>query len=82
MSAVNRKIGNENVAQSASQRRFGSEKDVERISGFSQRTLQKDRLLGRMRFPWYKVGGKVLYDLDEVEAIIRASIGGGMRPLA
>jgi hypothetical protein len=62
--------------QDALRRRFGSERDVEAITGFSAKTLQKDRLLGRRRFPWYKCGGKVLYDLDEVEAIIRASAGG------
>ena len=57
--------------------RFGSEAEVERITSFSRRTLQKDRLLGRQRFPWYKVGGRVLYDLEEVEAIIRAGSRGG-----
>lgn len=57
-------------------RRFGSEADVEVLTGFSRRTLQKDRLLGRHRFPWYKVGGKVLYDLDEVEATIRGARAG------
>ena len=30
------------------------------------------------RFPWYRAGRRVLYDLDEVEAIIRASVGGGL----
>ncbi len=60
-----------------SQRRFGSESDVERITGFSRRTLQKDRLLKRYRFPWYKVGRKVPYDLEEVEAIIRRTVQGG-----
>src|ERR1039457_1035751 len=58
-------------------RRFGSEADVEQLTGFSRRTLQKDRLLGRNRFPWYKVGGKILYDIAEVEATIRASAGRG-----
>jgi hypothetical protein len=57
-------------------RRFGSEADVEALTGFSRRTLQKDRLLGRERFPFYKCGGKILYDLDEVEATIRSSRGG------
>lgn len=42
------------------------------------RTLQNDRLqqrhgLGRERFPSYQVGGRVLYDLAEVEQIIRRS---------
>lgn len=58
-------------------KRFGSEADVETLTGLSRRTLQKDRLLGRKRFPWYKIGGKVLYDLAEVESIIRASAGNG-----
>jgi len=34
-------------------------------------------MLGRKRFPWYKVGGKVLYDLSEVEQIILNSRQGG-----
>jgi hypothetical protein len=55
---------------------FGTEAAVEQLTGFSRRTLQKDRFLGRKRFPWYKVGGKILYDLAEVEAIIRASSRG------
>jgi hypothetical protein len=58
-------------------RRFGGEIEVQALTGISRRTLQKDRLLNRHRFPWYKVGGKVLYDLDEVEAIIRRTAQGG-----
>jgi predicted DNA-binding transcriptional regulator AlpA len=58
-------------------RRFVSDLEVEAITGISRRTLQKDRLLDRDRFPWYKVGRKVLYDLDEVEAIIRRAGKGG-----
>jgi hypothetical protein len=52
------------------QRRFASEAEIETLTGFSRRTLQRDRLLGLKRFPWYKVGRKVLYDLAEVESII------------
>jgi predicted DNA-binding transcriptional regulator AlpA len=52
-------------------KRFGSETDVESLTGISRRTLQKDRFFGKKRFPHYKVLGKVLYDLSEVEAIIR-----------
>lgn len=63
-------------ASELTKRRYGSEVVVEQITGFSRKTLQRDRLLGRDRFPWYKVGGKVLYDLAEVEATIRASRGG------
>jgi hypothetical protein len=60
-------------------RRYGSEAEVELLTGFSKRTLQQDRLLGRMRFPYYKVGGKILYDLTEVEATIRAAAVTGPR---
>lgn len=63
-------------------RRFGSEAEVELLTGFSRRTLQTDRLLGRQRFPWYKVGGKILYDLVEVDSIIRTSRGGNLGPLS
>jgi hypothetical protein len=56
--------------------RFGSDTDVEARTGFSRRTLHKDRHEGRTRFPWYRVGRKILYDLDEVEAVIRGSAGG------
>jgi hypothetical protein len=54
-------------------RRFGNEQDVQRLTSISRRTLQKDRLLGRARFPWYKSGRRVLYDLLEVEATIRTT---------
>ncbi len=58
-------------------RRFGSEAEVEQLTGIAKRTLQKHRLFGK-GFPFYRVGSKVLYDLDEVESIIRASrVGGG-----
>lgn len=55
---------------------FGSEIDVELLTGLSRKTLQADRLLGRRRFPFYRCGRRVLYDLTEVEAIIRASADG------
>lgn len=58
-------------------RRYGTEADVETITGISRRTLQKDRLLGRRRFPWYRSGRRVLYDLDEVDSIIRSTVRGG-----
>jgi hypothetical protein len=50
---------------------FGNEADVERITGRKRSTLQKDRLIGR-GFPFYRVGRSILYDLDEVRALIRA----------
>jgi len=52
-------------------RRFGSEIMVEQITGRKRRTLQKDRLFGK-GFPFYRICGQILYDLDEVEAQIRA----------
>jgi len=55
----------------ASDREFGTEADVERLTGRKRRTLQKDRLFGR-GFPYYRVGRKILYDLREVRALVRA----------
>jgi hypothetical protein len=60
-------------AQTPVKRRFGSGKDVENLTGISARTLQDDRRLGRDRFPFYKIRGRFLYDLQEVEKIIRRS---------
>ena len=61
-------------------RRFGSETDVEAVTGIKKRTLQKHRLFGR-GFPFYRASGRILYDLDEIDAIIRSSrvaaTGGG-----
>lgn len=52
-------------------RRLGSEKQVSQLTGESPKTLQKKRLFGK-GYPYYKVGTRVLYDLDEVEQIILA----------
>ena len=54
-------------------RRFVSERDIEHLTGISARTLQADRRQGSERFPSYKVRGRVLYDVEEVQRIIRAS---------
>jgi hypothetical protein len=59
-------------------KRFGSDRDVERLTGRSRRTLQQDRFFDRNLFPYYKVGNKVFYDLNEVAEIILASRQGGM----
>ena len=60
-------------------RRYGTEADVEILTGRPRRTLQKHRLLG-IGLPFYRLGRRVLYDLDEVEQIIRASrISPGLR---
>jgi hypothetical protein len=68
-------------ALSSVKRRYGSDVDVEALTGISRKTLRKDRLLGRQRFPWYRVGRRVLYDLDEVEQIIRAGRGAAVPTL-
>ena len=52
-------------------REFGSEVIVEDITGRKRSTLQKDRRLKR-GFPFYKFGRQILYDLNEVRALIRA----------
>jgi hypothetical protein len=66
-----RQSPNKNTTQPAVLPHFGSEIDVAAITGISRRTLQQDRQFGRSRFPWYKSGIRVLYDLAEVERIIR-----------
>jgi hypothetical protein len=60
-------------------REFGSEADVERITGRKKATLQKDRFLGR-GFPFYRVGHQIRYDLEEVRSLVRAGRveGGGI----
>jgi hypothetical protein len=52
-------------------REFGTDTDVERITGRKRRTLQKDRFFGR-GFPFYRVGRKIVYDLNEIRRIVRA----------
>jgi hypothetical protein len=52
-------------------RRYGSEQDVYALTGIRPRTSQKHRLFGK-GFPFYRVGVRILYDLDEIEQIIRA----------
>jgi len=52
-------------------RKFGSESDVAALTGIAKRTLQKDRLFGK-GFPFYRHGRRILYDLSEVESMIRA----------
>jgi hypothetical protein len=52
-------------------RRYGSEQDVYALTGIMPRTLQKHRLFGK-GFPFYRVGTRILYDLDEIQETIRA----------
>ncbi len=52
------------------QKRFGSQAEVEQLTGISRRTLQKDRGLG-IGLTWYRYRRKILYDLAEVERFIR-----------
>jgi hypothetical protein len=58
-------------------KRFVSGKDVETFCGIKNSTLERDRFTGKNRFPFYPVGGRILYDLREIEAIILASRQGG-----
>jgi hypothetical protein len=62
-----------NAKRSQLRQRFVSEQEIEHVFGVSRRTLQLDRHSGRERFPSYRAGRRVLYCLEEVEAIIRAS---------
>jgi hypothetical protein len=61
-----------NQQEFTAKRRFGSELEVAAIYGMSPRTLQTKRLLGQPpRF--YKFGRRVLYDLAEIEQLIRGN---------
>jgi hypothetical protein len=53
------------------EREYITETELVRLTGRAPRTLQKDRFFGR-GFPFYRVNKKILYDLAEVRAIIRA----------
>jgi len=65
--------------KSTVKKRFGSEIDVEDRTGIKRATLQADRFFNRNRFPYYRVRGRILYDLDEVDDIILASRQGGAK---
>ena len=56
-----------------SARRYVSEKTLSELTGRSVPTLQKDRLLKRGPFPYYKINRQVAYNLEECVAIIEAS---------
>ena len=55
------------------QRRFVPERVISDITGRGVRTLQKDRLLKRGPFPFYRLGRQIVYDIDECVAIVKAS---------
>jgi len=63
---------NAKTIKKPAERKYVSEAVIETVTGRAKRTLQKDRFFGR-GFPFYRVQGKVLYDLDEVLSIIQAS---------
>jgi predicted DNA-binding transcriptional regulator AlpA len=58
------------------QRRFLSDRELQAITGISFRTWQKHRLFGRGP-RYYRIGGAVRYDLDEVIEWIKSNSGGG-----
>ena len=62
-----------NAAQPRVRRRYATEKEVEEYTGISARTLQSDRRRKHERFPSYRVGRRILYDLREIETIIERS---------
>lgn len=72
-SAINR-----NTETGNAPKRFVSERVISNVTSRGVRTLQKDRLLGRGPFPYYKINRQVAYNLDEVLAIIESSrvVGG------
>jgi len=69
-------VANRNSRTLTAARRYGSELEVSAITGLSPRTLQQRRLLGKPPI-FYKFGRRVLYDLAEVEQLIRSGASGG-----
>lgn len=63
-------MAQENLHHTSGIKPYGSEIDVSRLTGRARKTLQKDRLFGK-GFPYFQVQGRILYDLDEVEEIVR-----------
>lgn len=52
--------------------RFISENTLAEITGTNPATLKLDRYAGR-GFPYYRIGGAVRYDIDEVLKIIESN---------
>lgn len=52
------------------------EHEAAAFTGLSVHTLRKDRVNAR-RFPYYKVGGRVLYNLDRLRTTLAALERGG-----
>jgi len=70
-------LPNRSPGKTAQQRRYVSERRLSEITGRGVRTLQKDRLLGKGPFPFYRLRRQIVYDLDECMAIIEATRVGG-----
>lgn len=73
---VSRRANIEKI-HTAPARQYVSERVISAVSGRAVRTLQKDRLLERNVFPYYKLNRRVVYCLDEVLQIIESKRQGG-----
>ena len=69
-------VAHRNKQMISASRHYGSELEVAAIIGVSPRTLQKRRVLGEPP-TFYKFGRRVLYDLAEVDQLIRSGASGG-----
>lgn len=68
-------VRQQELSQIKAKKRWLTERDLEAIGLCSARTAQKWRLFGKgPRF--YRAGGRVLYDADEVDAWIRSHASG------
>jgi hypothetical protein len=52
------------------QRRYADTRKTAEYLGCSETFLEKNRLTGAIKIPFIKLGKKVLYDLDVVDAVM------------
>lgn len=60
-----------NTQESKKSRRYGRTKDIQKIFGISASTIQNLRNQGKISFT--KMGGTIIYDLDDIEATLLPS---------
>jgi len=59
--------------QTAQERKYSNERVAAKHFSISEQTLARARKAGRI--PFYRIGGRIVYDLNEVENAIRGSEG-------
>jgi hypothetical protein len=53
-------------------------KEAAKVVGLAESTLVVDRCTRRINIPYYKIGGAVRYDLDELRAFVESRRVGGI----